>query len=80
MSDDYYCGPKGTPKIFRSNYFKKACKAHDEDYKMGAFDRKIVDQWFLEKMLKGETIWWRRLHAKLLYRIVRIFGWIFYGK
>tara|TARA_R100001198_G_scaffold87000_1_gene61904 strand:- start:852 stop:1094 length:243 start_codon:yes stop_codon:yes gene_type:complete len=80
MIEKYYCGPKGTPKYLRSNYFAHACKAHDKDYKEGAFDRKLVDQWFLDRMLKNETKWWRRAHAYLLYKIVRIFGWKFYAK
>lgn len=81
MKGDYYCGPKGTPKILQSKYFKKACRLHDDDYKTGYYDRKIVDDWFYQRMLKiAENNKLRKAHAYLYYKLVRLFGWIFYGK
>ena len=80
MDEKYYCGPKGTPKILRSDYFAPACKVHDEDYKKAVITRKIADELFLRIMLTLAQNRFRKLQAYLLYTLVRLFGWIFYGK
>ena len=80
MADKYYCGPKGTPKLLRSDYFKDACKVHDVDYKEAIKPRKDVDNKFYSNMRKTADTKVRKLQAWLLFRLVRNFGWLFYGK
>jgi hypothetical protein len=80
MKEKYYCGPKGTPNFLRSDYFAASCKHHDLYYKNAMYTRKEADRIFLVSMLETSENRLRRFQAYLLYTLVRLFGWIFYGK
>jgi len=48
---------------------------HDYMYKTGKYGRKTSDKVFLRIMKESKVVWWKRT---LMYKMVRLFGWIPY--
>ena len=84
--DDDECGCGiSTVWMLRSDHpFITACKWHDIEYDKQAagiqdLTRKEVDSWFYDKMLYiAKRRFWLNVQAFMLYRIVRLFGWIWW--
>lgn len=80
MSRKYYCGPDWLPEILRPKFFNRQCKVHDRVYELGASTREKADKRFLRQMLRVAPNLFRKIEAWTLFIIVRLLGWIYYGR